>query len=241
MPDQKMIDAFLARKPALELMPTEALLDEVLRHFGAEAVQANSLGAEDVVITHLLSKTNPKFHSFTLDTGRLNPETYDLMGRLTQKYGLDLEVLFPDAAEVESMVRSKGVNLFYESLENRKLCCEIRKLKPLARVLARYSVWICGLRREQSATRTGVKKIEIDTAHGGLLKINPLADWTREQVWNFINANKIPYNRLHDQSFTSIGCAPCTRAINPDEPERAGRWWWESSDTKECGLHPVKK
>lgn len=240
MPDQKLIDAFWARKSALELLPADALLNEVLRHFGAGAVQASSLGAEDVVITHLMAQIDPKFHSFTLDTGRLNPETYELMGRLTQKYGLDLEVLFPDSAEVEAMVRAKGVNLFYESLENRKLCCEVRKLKPLNRVLAKHSAWICGLRREQSATRTGVEKIEIDAVHGGILKINPLADWTRSEVWDFIKANGIPYNRLHDQGFASIGCAPCTRATAPGEPERAGRWWWENPDTKECGLHPSR-
>lgn len=241
MMDQKLIDAFWARKAELESLSAEALLGEVLRHFGVGAVQANSLGAEDVVITHILSKIDPKFSSFTLDTGRLNPETYELMDRLMQKYGLDLEVLFPEAAEVEAMVRAKGINLFYESLENRKLCCEIRKLKSLARVLLRHSTWICGLRREQSATRVAVEKIEIDVAHGGLLKINPLADWTRDQVWDFIKVNGIPYNRLHDQGFVSIGCASCTRAIRSGEPERAGRWWWEDPDTKECGLHPVKK
>lgn len=234
-----LIQKVLKQKSELEKLPAPDFLRVILKTLGAQAVQANSLGAEDVVILHMLHGINPRFKSFTLDTGRLNPETYDLLARLTEKYGLDCEILFPDATEVEAMVKAKGINLFYESLENRKQCCEIRKVRPLSRVLAKYSAWICGLRREQTTTRTQIEKIEIDTAHGGMLKINPLADWTRDEIWDYIHQHAIPYNRLHDAGYPSIGCAPCTRAINPSEPERAGRWWWENPDSKECGLHKM--
>lgn len=237
MPDPKLIARLIADKVKLEALPPPEFLKAVIALMGRQAVQANSLGAEDVVIMHMLHGIDPGFKSFTLDTGRLNPETYDLLGRLREKFGLDCEILFPDTAEVEAMVKGKGINLFYESVENRKLCCEIRKVRPLNRVLSKYSAWICGLRREQSVTRTGVEKIEVDPAHGGMLKLNPLADWTRDEVWDYVRLHGIPYNRLHDSGYPSIGCAPCTRAVNPGEPERAGRWWWENPDSKECGLH----
>lgn len=237
MPDAALITRIIDDKARLESMPALELLRAVMGILGAEAVQANSLGAEDVVILHMLHGIDLGFKSFTLDTGRLNPETYDLLGRLQQKYALDCEILFPDAGEVEAMVKDKGINLFYESVENRKLCCGIRKVGPLNRVLSKYSAWICGLRRGQSVTRGEVGKIEIDHAHGGMLKINPLADWTGDQVWEYVREHAIPYNRLHDLGYPSIGCAPCTRAVKPGEPERAGRWWWENPDSKECGLH----
>lgn len=237
MPDASLIARIVDDKAKLESLPALELLRAVLGIMGDQAVQANSLGSEDVVILHMLHGIDPGFKSFTLDTGRLNPETYDLLGRLQQKYGLDCEILFPDAGEVEAMAKGKGINLFYESVENRKLCCEIRKVRPLNRVLSKYSAWICGLRREQSVTRGRVEKIEIDAAHGGMLKINPLADWTRDQVWDYVREHAIPYNLLHDLGYPSIGCAPCTRAVKPGEPERAGRWWWENPDSKECGLH----
>lgn len=237
MQDHRLISKISGLAAGWEGLPASQLLARVLAEMGTNVVQGSSMGAEDVVITHMLSLLSPRVSVFTLDTGRLNPETYELMDRLRERYKIDLKVMFPDAAAVEAMVREKGVNLFYDSFENRKRCCAIRKLEPLARALAGYSGWICGLRREQSPTRTDIRKVEIDAANGGVIKVNPVADWTREQVWDFIKQHSIPYNRLHDQGYPSIGCAPCTRAVQPGEPERAGRWWWEDPDTKECGLH----
>lgn len=194
-------------------------------------------GAEDVAVVDMLAKINPKARIFTLDTGRLNPETYDLIERVRDKYGIDIEVMFPDAAEVEEMVRKEGVNLFYQSVENRKLCCNVRKVQPLKRMLSTLDAWITGLRRDQAVTRIVLKKIETDEANGGIVKLNPIADWTSEDVWNYIRKNKVPYNALHDKGYPSIGCAPCTRPVKPGEDIRAGRWWWESPEGKECGLH----
>ena len=194
-------------------------------------------GAEDVAVVDMLVKINPKARIFTLDTGRLNPETYDLIDRVREKYGIDIEVMFPDAAEIEEMVRRDGVNLFYESVENRKLCCNLRKVQPLKRMLSTLEAWITGLRRDQAVTRTVLKKIEIDETFGGIIKLNPLADWSHKDVWDYIHKNNIPYNELHDKGYPSIGCAPCTRSVNPGEDIRAGRWWWESPEGRECGLH----
>jgi len=176
---------------------------------------------------------------FTLDTGRLFEETYDLLDIAEKKYKLNIGIYFPDAQHIEKMVHEKGINLFYESVENRKLCCHLRKVEPLKRALSEMEVWISGLRREQALTRKESKIVEWDESNN-LIKINPLIDWTRKQVWNYITERKIPYNSLHDKGYASIGCLPCTRAILPGEDERAGRWWWENSENKECGLH-VKK
>jgi phosphoadenosine phosphosulfate reductase len=195
-------------------------------------------GAEDVAVLDMMGRIDPKAaRVFTLDTGRLNPETYELIDEVRAKYGIEVEVVFPDAARVEAMVREKGVNLFYRSLENRKECCEVRKVEPLRRKLATLSGWITGLRRSQAATRGRLEKIEVDFAHGKIVKLNPLADWTTSQVFDYLKANGVPTNKLHALGYPSIGCAPCTRAVKPGEDERAGRWWWESADTKECGLH----
>jgi phosphoadenosine phosphosulfate reductase len=240
MANASLIQKVLANAGAYEDQPPEAVLAFVIETMGRDVVQANSLGPEDVVITHMLSALDSGFKSFTLDTGRLNPETYELMDRLKQKYDLDLKIMFPDNKAVEVMVKNKGINLFYDSIENRQQCCQVRKIEPLKRVLSEFSGWICGLRREQSPTRTQVAKIEIDAGNGGIIKVNPLADWTSVQVWNYIKANSLPYNRLHDSGYASIGCAPCTRAIKPGESERSGRWWWENPDSKECGLHGGK-
>jgi phosphoadenosine phosphosulfate reductase len=198
-------------------------------------------GAEDVAVVDMLVKINPKARIFTLDTGRLNPETYDLIERVRERYGIDIEVMFPDAAEVEEMVRGHGVNLFYQSIESRQLCCNARKVQPLKRMLSTLDAWITGLRRDQAVTRTLLKKIEIDEAHGGIMKLNPIAEWTNKDVWDYIHKNKVPYNELHDKGYPSIGCAPCTRAVKPGEDIRAGRWWWESPEGKECGLHVRSK
>lgn len=217
-------------------LSSAAILEKALAVFGVTITFSSSLGAEDQVITFLLSKISKTADIFTLDTGRVFPETYDLLHRTISRYGIAIKSYYPTNVEVEDMVNSKGINLFYESIENRKLCCHVRKIVPLRRALKGKSAWITGLRREQSVTRTALKTVEWDEANG-LIKINPLLDWTEEQVWDFIKANNIPFNKLHDQGFRSIGCQPCTRAVEKGEDLRAGRWWWETPDSKECGLH----
>lgn len=198
---------------------------------------ASSFGAEDVVIIDMMMQINPKARIFTLDTGRLNQETYDVMDEIRDKYHVNIEVMFPDQNEVEQMVRVNGMNLFYQSIGNRKLCCGIRKVHPLKRMLSTLDGWITGVRADQTEVRSNANKIEIDSQHNNILKINPIIEWTWEQTWDYIKKNNVPYNKLHDKGFPSIGCEPCTRAIKPGEPLRAGRWWWESDSQKECGLH----
>lgn len=207
-----------------------------LKEFGNRIALSNSMGAEDQVLTDMICKIDKSAKIFTLDTGRIFPETYDLIDRTNKKYGIQIQVYFPNAEKVEMMVNTKGVNLFFESVENRKECCNIRKIEPLKRAFANLDVWICGLRREQSVTRTEVDIVEWD-ANNGLVKFNPIADWSENQMWNYLKENKVPYNRLHDQGFPSIGCQPCTRSIQKGEDIRAGRWWWEDPQSKECGLH----
>jgi len=212
--------------------------------FGTKIALSSSFGAEDVVIIDMMAKVDKsRSKIFTLETGRLNQETYDVMDAIREKYGIQIDAYFPDQKEIEDMIRSKGMNLMYASVENRKLCCEIRKVHPLNRALATLDGWITGLRRDQVATRSATKKIEFDAAHGGIIKLNPIADWSSDMVWHYIHENNVPYNKLHDQGFPSIGCEPCTRAVMPGEDPRAGRWWWENAATKECGLHfdPTKK
>jgi phosphoadenosine phosphosulfate reductase len=198
---------------------------------------ASSFGAEDVVVIDMLMKINPKSRVFTLDTGRLNQETYDVMDEIRNKYNMNIEVMFPEQNEVEQMVNVNGMNLFYQSIGNRKLCCGIRKVHPLNKMLSTIDGWITGLRNDQTQNRSDAKKIEIDEQHNNMIKVNPIIDWKWEQVWDYIKANKIPYNKLHDKGYPSIGCEPCTRAIKPGEDLRAGRWWWETDPEKECGLH----
>ena len=198
---------------------------------------ASSFGAEDVVVIDMLMKINPKARIFTLDTGRLNQETYDVMDKIREKYDIDIEVMFPDQNEVEQMVRVNGLNLFYHSVGNRKLCCGIRKVHPLNRMLSTLDGWITGLRADQTEVRSNANKIELDEQHNGIIKINPIIEWTWEQTWDYIKKNNLQYNKLHDLGFPSIGCEPCTRAIKSGESLRAGRWWWESDSQKECGLH----
>jgi len=221
----------------LESTSAQEVVSWVLKQFGDRVALASSFGAEDVALIHMMAQVTPKARVFTLDTGRLNQETYDVMDKIRDKYRVSIEVMFPKAEAVEQMVREKGLNLFYHSIENRKLCCGIRKVEPLNRALAGLEAWITGLRRDQVVTRTAVKKVDLDADHGGIVKINPLADWTWEQVMSYVKANRVPYNVLHDQGYPSIGCAPCTRAIKTGEDFRAGRWWWERPEQKECGLH----
>jgi phosphoadenosine phosphosulfate reductase len=213
------------------------VLSWALGHFGADKVAlASSLGAEDQVLTDMLFKIAPPPAIFTLDTGRLPRETLDCLKKTEQKYGFKYRVYTPDAGAVKKMVEEKGRDLFYESTENRRLCCRVRKVEPLGRALKGLTAWICGLRREQSVTRADLNVMEWDSANG-LHKINPLIDWTEKQVWDYLRTHKVPYNKLHDRGYPSIGCAPCTRAVKPGEDIRAGRWWWEHPDKKECGLH----
>ncbi|MCK9204485.1 MAG: phosphoadenylyl-sulfate reductase [Bacteroidales bacterium] len=201
---------------------------------------SSSLGAEDQAITHILAMNNLDIPVFTLDTGRIFQETFDLLHVTEEKYRIRIAVYFPDASRVEKMVGQNGINLFYDSVENRKLCCQIRKIEPLKRALHGMSVWVTGLRREQSVTRKGTGLIEWDPVHR-LIKVNPLLNWTHDVLWEYIRKNNIPVNELHRKGYPSIGCIPCTRAIGPGEDTRAGRWWWELSQLKECGLHPYKK
>lgn len=223
----------LSGKTAVEI------LSAVIGEFGTALCFSSSLGAEDQVITAMLAGLDKTIRVFTLDTGRMFPESYELLHRTVNRYGMDFKVYFPDAAKVEEMVNSKGINLFYESVENRKTCCHIRKIEPLQRALKGYDAWITGLRRQQSVTRNDMKIVEWDAVNN-LIKINPLIEWTETEVWDFIRQNNVPYNSLHDKGFPSIGCQPCTRAIEAGEDVRAGRWWWELPESKECGLHARK-
>ncbi|MCE1155937.1 MAG: phosphoadenylyl-sulfate reductase, partial [Bacteroidales bacterium] len=215
----------------------QQLLEYFLKEYKGRIALASSLSIEDQMITDILAKTDPTARVFTLDTGRLFPETYSLIDRTRQKYpDLHFEVFFPEAAEVEKMVAEKGINLFYESIEQRKRCCEVRKMQPLRRAFQGLDLWICGLRREQSVTRAGMQAIEWDETNG-LVKLNPLIEYSEQAVWTYIREHHVPYNKLHDKGFPSIGCQPCTRAVQPGEDIRAGRWWWENPEHKECGLH----
>lgn len=214
----------------------EDVMSWALEHFDSKIAFSTSMGAEDQVILHMIASIGKPANIFTLDTGRLFPETYDLIDTTTKKYGIPIRIYFPDTRQVEEMVNSKGINLFYESVEKRKYCCHIRKIEPLRRAFEGLDAWICGLRREQSVTRNETRMFEWDCKFN-MIKINPLINWTEEQLWDFIDRNNVPYNRLHDKGYPSIGCQPCTRAIEPGEDVRAGRWWWENPETKECGLH----
>ena len=215
-----------------------ALLREAVAEFGpnGELAFANSFGAEDMVLTDLILSHALPITVFSLDTGRLPAETYSLIGEVERRYDTKLEIYFPDAGAVEQYVRGHGINAFYDSVELRKACCGVRKMEPLRRALAGRKAWITGLRAAQSVTRAGLPVRETDTANG-LEKLNPLTDWTETEIWAYIRINEVPYNALHDQFYPSIGCAPCTRAIAVGEDVRAGRWWWENPETKECGLH----
>lgn len=219
-----------------EPMPAEDVVRLAHEKFGRGIALSSSFGAEDMVLIDMLMNVDRTARMFTLDTGRLPQETYNVIDATREKYGATIEVCFPQAEAVQAMVAERGMNLFYHSVDNRKLCCGVRKMEPLRRALSGLDAWMTGLRREQSVTRTAVHKIEWDEGNA-LVKVNPLVDWTREDVWTYIRGHNVPYNALHDRGYPSIGCGPCTRAVQPGEHERAGRWWWEHPDTKECGLH----
>jgi phosphoadenosine phosphosulfate reductase len=226
---------------AFEQKASEAaeLLQRIQREH-APACLANSFGAEDMVLTDLVAKYAPGIAIFTLDTGRLPEETYGLMQRVRERYGVCVTAFFPDVDRVEAFVREHGPNGFYDGIELRKACCHMRKVEPLRRALAGHNAWITGLRREQAPTRRSLGVREWDAEHQ-LNKFSPLIDWREEDVWAYIHTFRVPYNPLHDRGFPSIGCAPCTRAVSRGEDVRAGRWWWESPTSRECGLHRASR
>jgi len=212
------------------------LLAEALAEFG-RLVYSNSLGAEAMVLTDIIWTHLPQIEVFSIDTGRLHEETYVLLERLQRRYRRALRLVYPDAASLERLVAQQGVNGFYESVAARLECCRVRKVEPFRRAISGFRAWITGVRREQSAGRARGQAVEWDAEHG-LYKISPLLEWSEAEVWQYIRLRRLPYNALHDRQFPSIGCAPCTRAIQPGESRRAGRWWWEQPESRECGLHP---
>ena len=223
--------------PDLETAAAERVLAWGLETFGDRLAVCTSFQAEGIVILDMAARLERHVRVFTIDTGRLPQETYDLMEEVRRRYGIQVEVLLPKSREVESMVTRHGPNLFYDAVAKRMLCCEVRKVRPLERKLATLDAWVTGLRRGQSETRAGVQKVQTDQAHGGIVQLNPLADWTDEQVEDYLSANDLPRHALYAQGYTSIGCAPCTRPPAPGEGARSGRWWWESDARKECGIH----
>ncbi len=217
----------------------QEVLSWAVTKYGDRMALASSFGAEDMVLLDMLAKIQPQARVFTLDTGRLPSETYDLIDQVQKKYPqLQLKIYYPQTEAVQKMVQEKGINLFYYSVDNRKLCCQVRKVEPLQRALAGLEAWVTGLRRDQTANRQQMQVVEWDS-NNQLVKINPLINWTWQEVWRYIRQNYVPYNALHDRNFPSIGCAPCTRAVQEGEDPRAGRWWWEQGN-QECGLHVLR-
>jgi phosphoadenosine phosphosulfate reductase len=231
------VDLYARLTPGFDerLLATIEMLKAAADDHAGRIVQATSLGAEDMVLTDLIARLKLDIAIGTLETGALHPETVDLVPRLEARYGRRVEVYRPRDEQVVHFVRQNGAEAMYRSIELRKACCQIRKMEPLSRMLDGRTAWVTGLRREQSANRGGVEFVETDA--NGRTKVNPLADWSWNDVWHYIAAHDVPYNPLHDQFMPSIGCAPCTRAIAVGEDFRAGRWWWEDEAAKECGLH----
>ena len=216
-------------------------VETILNEHGTHAALACSFSPEDVVVAHLMVSVDPQSRIFAIDTGRLPEETHQCADAMRRMMGVDIEWYFPKHDPVEQLVRERGSFSFYESLDNRRECCHIRKVEPLNRALEGLTAWLTGMRREQSLTRSELRVVETDDAHGGIVKVNPLADWTTEQVDTYMAENGLPVHRLYRQGFPSIGCAPCTRAVQPGADPRSGRWWWEDPDKKECGLHTHQK
>jgi phosphoadenosine phosphosulfate reductase len=221
----------------LEARPAEELVAWALGEFGDRFAIVTSFQIEGMVVLDLARRLDPAVRVLSLDTGRLPEETYELIETVRARFGVRVELVAPDPAAVAAMAAEHGPNLFRRDPALRRLCCQIRKVDPLGGALAGLDAWSTGLRRESGSARAGTAKVEPDLAHGGIVKLNPLADWTREQVWAYAHANQVPVHPLHEQGYTSIGCTPCTRAVLPGEDERGGRWWWEASPDKECGLH----
>jgi thioredoxin-dependent adenylylsulfate APS reductase len=235
--DRKVLDQVLSR--VFDDAPAEDILRWGFDTFAPRIALSASFGSpEGMVLLDMMHKVNPEHtRVFTLDTGRLHQETYELMDRVRSRYGIAVEVYFPRPEAVEAMVRAHGLNLFYDSVELRQMCCGVRKVEPLERALADLDAWIAGLRPEQSMTRTDVRAVEIDALHGGRIKLNPLVRWTRQMVTEYVEHHHVPVHPLHAQGYPTVGCVPCTRSVEPGEDERAGRWWWEAAETRECGIH----
>lgn len=228
------------RSGAGESLSPEEILTWAIKNYAPDLALSCSFGApEGLALLDMMHRIDPASRVFVLDTGRLPQETYDLIDRVRDRYDKQVEVVFPHPQDVEAMVRERGLNLFYESVDNRQRCCRVRKVAPMNRYLAESGLraWVTGLRRDQNVTRADTPKLEIDEARDGLVKVNPIADWTHKDVMAYIEEHNVPTNRLHAQGYPSVGCAPCSRAIGPGDDARAGRWWWESPDTKECGIH----
>jgi phosphoadenosine phosphosulfate reductase len=221
----------------LERLPAADLLAWAIHAYGRRFAVVTSFQAEGMVVLDLARRVDPRVRVLTLDTGRLPEETHEVIEAVRTGLGLTVEVVTPDPAEVGAMVARDGPNLFRQDPALRRLCCHVRKVAPLARALTGLDAWATGLRRDGGAARAGTPKAELDADHGGIVKLNPLADWTRDQVWEHVRANRLPVNPLYQRGYTSIGCAPCTRPTRPGEDERAGRWWWEADPARECGLH----
>jgi phosphoadenosine phosphosulfate reductase len=238
---KKSIDSRLLRfieSGEAESLSAQEILTWTVKNFHPQLALACSFGApEGLVLLDMMHRIDPASRVFAIDTGRLPQATHDLIDRVRARYDKRVEVIFPRAQEVESMVTAKGANLFYESVENRQLCCRVRKVEPLRRYLVDLDAWVTGLRRDQNVTRADTPKLEIDYAHGGILKVNPIADWTRAEVMSYVRAHDVPINRLHERGYPSVGCDPCSRGIESGEDLRAGRWWWENPETRECGIH----
>jgi len=222
----------------LESKSAQEILQWAVNEYGKKAGLASSFGMEDMILIDLLTRLEGEITIFTLDTGRLHEETYEIMERARSKYGIIIKTYFPDKRDVESLQNKKGLFSFRESIENRKECCSIRKIEPLNRALSNLDAWVTGLRREQGLTRVDVQKVSIDNDHDSIIKINPLADWSLGMLKKYIDTNDVPINALHNKKYPSIGCAPCTRAVEEGDDIRSGRWWWENPEHKECGLHP---
>jgi thioredoxin-dependent adenylylsulfate APS reductase len=215
----------------------EELLTWALETFHPRLAISAAGGVDGLALVDMAWRINPDVRVFTLDTGRLPPETYALFEEVRERYGIDVEFEVPDGNEVAKLSTTYGPNLMYRSVDLRLACCNVRKVEPLKRKLATLDAWIAGLRREQWVSRRNIAKVELDREHGNIVKLNPLADWSLDRVWDYVRTNDVPYHELFDHGYTSIGCAPCTRAVLPGEPERAGRWWWEEDTDKECGIH----
>jgi phosphoadenosine phosphosulfate reductase len=224
----------------LEGSSPQEVLAWALPRFGRELAIASSFSIEDCVVIDIAHRIDRQVRVFALDTGRLPEETYQTADRVRDKYGVEIEWRFPDRIAVQSLLRAKGSYSFMESLENRKECCGIRKVEPLGGMLGTLSAWVTGLRRDQAVTRADTAVVDLDAGHGGIAKINPIIAWSDQELWAYADAQRVPIHPLHKRGYPSIGCAPCTRAIQPGEHPRAGRWWWENPENKECGLHPVK-
>ena len=238
-PQHELMDELEAGEAAVELDDKEPqeVLAWTIEHFGNRMAICSSFQAEGCVLIDMAWRIDPAVRVFTIDTGRMPEETHELTERIRERYGITTQVFLPDTKVVEHMVSKHGLNLFYRDVNLRLLCCQVRKVLPLRRALLNFDAWVTGLRRDQWATRSNIRKIEVDHDHGGIIKVAPLADWTEDEVWDYIRANDVPYNRLYDKGFKSIGCAPCTRAVPEGQDSREGRWWWETGAPKECGMH----